>query len=83
MFWWVRYRRPHPYFGNYAARPQWRFFSGFVDRRPAMLVYDTDDPDQHLKYFVLLDWEGENGLGIRDFVFARYAMEAAELVTME
>src|SRR5439155_22397790 len=48
-----------PYFSNYAQRPHWRFISGFVDRRPAVLVYDADDPDERLKYFVLLDWAGQ------------------------
>jgi RNA polymerase sigma-70 factor, ECF subfamily len=72
-----------PYFSNYAARPHWRFIPGFVDCRPAMLVYDADDPDERLKYFVLLDWEGEKVVGIRDFVFARYAMEGAELAVMD
>ena len=72
-----------PYFGNYAARPHWRFLPGFVDRRPAMLVYDADDPDQRLKYFVLLAWAGERVVGIRDFVFARYAMDGAELAVMD
>ena len=72
-----------PYFGNYATRPHWRFIPGFVDSRPAILVYDADDPDQRLKYFILLDWAGEKVVGIRDFVFARYAMEGAELAAMD
>jgi len=72
-----------PYFSNYATRPHWRLVPGFVDRRPAMLVYDADDPDQRVKYFVLLAWVGERVVGIRDFVFARYAMDAAELVLMD
>lgn len=72
-----------PYFGNYASRPHWRFLAGFVDRRPAMLVYDADDPDRRLKYFVLLAWSGERVVGIRDFVFARYAMDGAELAAMD
>ena len=72
-----------PYFGNYAIRPHWRFMPGFVDGRPAVLVYDADDPDQRLKYFILLDWAGEKITAIRDFVFARYAMEGAELVVMD
>jgi RNA polymerase sigma-70 factor, ECF subfamily len=71
-----------PYFTNYAARPHWRFIPGFVDRRPAMLVYDADDPDRRLKYFVLLEWAGERVVAIRDFVFARYAMDGAELAVM-
>jgi RNA polymerase sigma-70 factor (ECF subfamily) len=72
-----------PYFGNYATRPHWRFLAGFVDGRPAILVYDADDPDERLKYFVLLDWAGEKIVGIRDFVFARYAMDGAELAVMD
>jgi len=72
-----------PYFSNYATRPHWRFIAGFVDRCPAMLVYDADDPDQRLKYFVLLDWAGGKIVGIRDFVFARYAMDGAELAMMD
>ncbi|MGZ5999985.1 MAG: sigma-70 family RNA polymerase sigma factor [Rhizomicrobium sp.] len=72
-----------PYFGNYATRPHWRFVPGFVDCRPAILVYDADDPDERLKYFVLLDWVGDKVVGIRDFVFARYAMEGAELAVMD
>jgi RNA polymerase sigma-70 factor (ECF subfamily) len=72
-----------PYFSNYATRPHWRFIAGFVDSCPAMLVYDADDPDQRLKYFVLLDWAGEKIVGIRDFVFARYAMDGAELAMMD
>ena len=72
-----------PYFSNYATRPHWRFIAGFVDSCPAMLVYDADDPDQRLKYFVLLDWAGEKIVGIRDFVFARYAMDGAELAVID
>jgi RNA polymerase sigma-70 factor, ECF subfamily len=72
-----------PYFGNYATRPHWQFVAGFVDCRPAILVYDADDPDERLKYFVLLDWAGDKVVGIRDFVFARYAMEGAELAVMD
>jgi RNA polymerase sigma-70 factor, ECF subfamily len=68
---------------NYATRPHWRFVPGFVDRRPAMLVYDADDPDRRLKYFVVLAWAGERVVGIRDFVFARHAMDGAELAVMD
>jgi RNA polymerase sigma-70 factor, ECF subfamily len=72
-----------PYFSNYAVRPHWRFLQGFVDRCPAMLVYDADDPDQRVRYFVLLAWAGERIIGIRDFVFARYAMDGAEIAMMD
>lgn len=72
-----------PYFSNYATRPHWRFAPGFVDRRPALLVHDADDPDGRLRYFILLAWAGGKVVGIRDFVFARYAVEGAELIAME
>jgi RNA polymerase sigma-70 factor (ECF subfamily) len=72
-----------PYFSNYAARPHWRFMAGFVDRCPAMLVYDADDPEQRLTYFVLVAWAGERVVGIRDFFSARYAMDGAELAVMD
>jgi RNA polymerase sigma-70 factor, ECF subfamily len=53
-----------------------------IDSRPAVLVYDADDPDQRVKYFVLLRWADERVVGIRDFVFARDAMDGAEIVRM-
>jgi RNA polymerase sigma-70 factor (ECF subfamily) len=72
-----------PYFSNYAARPYWRFAAGFIDRRPGVLVYDGEDPERRMKYFVLLDWAGERIIGIRDFVFARYAMDGAAVAILE
>ena len=72
-----------PYFANYAARPQWRFLAGLVDRRPAVLVYDGEDPDERVKYFVLLEWGGNKVTSIRDFVFARYAMDGADIRVMD
>jgi len=71
------------YFGNYASRPHWRFLAGLVDGRPAMLVYDGDDPARPVKYFVLLEWAGDKVVGIRDFVFARYAMEGATITVLD
>ncbi|MEO8882728.1 MAG: RNA polymerase sigma factor [Devosia sp.] len=72
-----------PYFTNYASRPHWRFLAGFVDGHPAVLVRDGDDPNEQVKYFVLLDWAGDKVTGIRDFVFARYAMEGAKITVMD
>src|SRR5262245_4090936 len=72
-----------PYFSNYAAMPQLRFIAGFVDGRPAMLVCDADDPDQRLKYFVILAWDRDQVVGIRDFFSARYAMDGADLAVMD
>jgi RNA polymerase sigma-70 factor (ECF subfamily) len=68
-----------PYLTNYAARPHWQLHPGFVDGRPAALVFDGDDPDRQIIYFVLLDWSGDKVIGIRDFVSARYVMEGATI----
>jgi RNA polymerase sigma-70 factor (ECF subfamily) len=67
------------YFGNYARMQDWRFIPGLVDRRPAVLVRDPADPSGRPAYFVLLEWAGDRVASIRDFRFARYATEGAEL----
>jgi RNA polymerase sigma-70 factor, ECF subfamily len=66
------------YFGNYADKPDWRLALGLVEGRPAVLVSDPDDREGRPLYFVLLGWRGNKLLAIRDFRYARYAMEGAE-----
>ena len=56
---------------------------GIVDGRPAVLVCDADDPASPPRYFVLLDWRGERLAGIRDFLFARYVIEGAEVSLLD
>jgi RNA polymerase sigma-70 factor (ECF subfamily) len=68
------------YFHKYSLVADWHFVPGFVDRRPAILVYDPNDLVGRPGYFVLLNWEKSSVVGIRDFRFARYAAEGAELV---
>ena len=70
------------YFGNYAQATDWRFARGFVDRHPAILVYDPADPARP-QYFVLLRWAQNRLATIRDFRYARYAIEGAEVIEME
>ncbi len=67
------------YFGNYARIENWHFVPGLVDRRPAVLVRDPGDPSGRPAYFILLEWTGDRVANIRDFRFARYATEGAEL----
>ena len=67
------------YFHNYSAVQDWQFVSGFVDRRPAVLVRDPADAFARPVYFVLLEWTGGRLVKIRDFRHARYAIEGAEL----
>jgi len=40
---------------------------------------DPDDPTGRPIYFILLDWSDERVLAIRDFRFARYAVDDAQI----
>jgi RNA polymerase sigma-70 factor (ECF subfamily) len=73
-------REVERYFTNYDRLPDWQLVAGFVDRRPALLVRDPRDPAKPPAYFILLDWAGDEIATIRDFYFARYALDGAELV---
>jgi RNA polymerase sigma-70 factor (ECF subfamily) len=68
------------YFGNYSAIAGWHMRLGFVDRRPAMLVYDGEHSDRPA-YFVLLEWAGGAIALIRDFRYAAYAIDGALIHT--
>src|SRR5882762_5852828 len=68
------------YFTNYGRSRDWQLIPGLVDRRPAVLVHDPDDPRGAPLYFILLDWTGERLLNVRDFRYARYVTDGAELI---
>ena len=70
------------YFTNYAKVSDWHLIPGFIDRRPGILVRDLADPNGPPTYFILLSWDGDGLIGIRDFRYARYAIEGAELVAL-
>jgi RNA polymerase sigma-70 factor (ECF subfamily) len=67
------------YFHNYALVQDWHLVSGLVDRRPAVLVREPSDAAGRPAYFILLEWVGDRLVSIRDFRFARYVTEGAEL----
>lgn len=68
------------YLGRYAAAgQQWAFAAGVVDARAGMLVYDRAVSLSTPAYFVTLEFEGDRIVAIRDFLFARYAMEGLEV----
>jgi RNA polymerase sigma-70 factor (ECF subfamily) len=71
------------YFHRYALRSDWQFIPGFVDRSPAILVVDLHDLGGQPTSFILLNWADGKVISIRDFLFARYAMEGAELVAFK
>jgi RNA polymerase sigma-70 factor, ECF subfamily len=68
------------YFSNYSRILDWRLVPALVEGRPAALVCHPDDPSRRPMYFVLLSWAGDGLVNIRDFHFARYAIEGAELL---
>jgi RNA polymerase sigma-70 factor (ECF subfamily) len=68
------------YFGNYSQSSDWHLVPGLVDRRPAVIVYSPDQPSGPPIYFMLLDWADDRLLEVRDFRYARYVVEGAELI---
>jgi RNA polymerase sigma-70 factor (ECF subfamily) len=68
------------YFHNYDQIDDWQLVPGLVDRRPAVLVRAPGDPMAKPVYFILLTWAGDQVVGIRDFRFARYVTEGAEIL---
>ena len=67
------------YIGNYSRNRDWHLALGFVDGQAAVLVRKPDEPLAAPAYFVLLHWSDGAVTNIRDFRYARYAMESAEL----
>jgi RNA polymerase sigma-70 factor (ECF subfamily) len=67
------------YFGNYSKIDDWRLVAGHVDGRPAILVFDPNEPDRP-KYFMLLNWSAGKVATIRDFRHAAYVIDGAEWV---
>jgi RNA polymerase sigma-70 factor (ECF subfamily) len=70
------------YFTRYAEIPHWRLVPGLVDGRLAALVCDADDAAVQPRYFVVLEWDGDRLVHIRDFHFARYAIEGAAVFVL-
>ncbi len=70
------------YFSRYSQVSDWLLAPGLVDRHPSILVYDPEDAIGRPKYFMVLDWTDDAVLTIRDFRYARYAIEGAEIVRL-
>src|ERR1700683_1911096 len=67
------------YYAAYAAAKQWAYAAGVVDGRAAMLVYDREMSLETPAYFVALEFDGDRVVSIRDFLYARYAMDGVDL----
>src|SRR6266853_4180251 len=46
------------------------------------LAHEPDDPAGPPTYFILLEWTNDRVATIRDFLFARYAVEGADIVAL-
>ena len=69
------------YFHNYSQTDDWHLVCGLVEGRPAALAWPPSDPARAPMYFVLLEWAGDKVVNIRDFRYARYATDGAEMLT--
>jgi RNA polymerase sigma-70 factor (ECF subfamily) len=70
------------YFTNYSKVTDWHVAPGLVDRQPAILVRRPGNPSAAPDYFILLGWSDARVATIRDFRFARYAIDGAEIVAL-
>jgi RNA polymerase sigma-70 factor, ECF subfamily len=66
------------YFGNYSKVSDWHLVPGLVERQPAILVFDPNQPGSKPKYFMLLHWSADKVATIRDFRHAPYIIDGAE-----
>jgi RNA polymerase sigma-70 factor, ECF subfamily len=67
------------YFGNYSQTNDWHLAPGLVEGRPAVVVLDPAQPADLPVYFMLIDWRDGRLLAVRDFRYARYVVDGAEL----
>ena len=67
------------YFGNYSQTDDWHLAPGLVEGRPAVVVLDPAQPAGLPLYFMLIDWRDGRLLNVRDFRYARYVVDGAEL----
>jgi RNA polymerase sigma-70 factor (ECF subfamily) len=71
------------YFSNYNERNDWSLSLGFVEGRPAILVYAPHSASLVPWSFMLIDWAGAKIAGIRDFRYAPYVLDAAHIDTAD
>jgi RNA polymerase sigma-70 factor, ECF subfamily len=66
------------YFGNYSKVDDFHLVPGLVEGRPAILVFDPNEPRSGPKYFMLLQWSADKVADIRDFRHAPYIIDGVE-----
>jgi RNA polymerase sigma-70 factor (ECF subfamily) len=73
-------REVDKYFHNYGLTHDWHLDTALVDGRPALAVRDPNDPLARVAYFILLEWRQDRLVAIRDFRYARYVADDAEII---
>jgi RNA polymerase sigma-70 factor (ECF subfamily) len=68
------------YFGNYSRVADWHLAPGLVEGRPAILVFDPNEPGSGPKYFMLLQWSADKVATIRDFRHASYIIDGVDYI---
>jgi RNA polymerase sigma-70 factor (ECF subfamily) len=71
------------YLRNYGKAQDWRFALGVADGRPVLVGQEPGDPGSRIAYFVELDWVDERVSRIRDFRYARYVTDGAEIALLD
>lgn len=69
------------YFENYDRASDWRMGTGTVEGIPAVIGYDITRPEPGPAYFVLVRFSEGTVREIRDYRYARYVMEGAEITS--
>lgn len=71
------------YFGNYASDQRWRLDVGALEGNAVAVVFDNKEMAA-LKpaYIVLLRWDGDRLIEIRDFRYARYIVDGADILPL-
>ena len=67
------------YFRNYNSKTDWRFAVGAVENNPAILVYNPQKDSDKPEYFILLETVENKIVSIRDYRYASYVIEEAQI----
>jgi RNA polymerase sigma-70 factor (ECF subfamily) len=70
------------YFSNYSSVSDWWLVPALIDGRPAVLVRASSDSSAAPSYFIVLEWLENKIVGIRDFRYARYAVDSANVMAL-
>jgi RNA polymerase sigma-70 factor (ECF subfamily) len=63
------------YFHSYSQASHWWFAPGIIEGHSAIMVYDMREKIKQPSYFILLVWENERVVSIRDYLFAPYILQ--------